>query len=81
MFLMSSAYFFQNKLFRKTIRVSKYLDPDQSFLIWVQTASEGYKQTTKVATSKERVKIIQLPSVWDCQLLGVTLGTHRNESY
>ena len=78
---MLYAYFFQNYFFRNTIRVSNCLDPEQSVLIWVQTVSESYKQTAKVAMSKERAKIIQLPGVWDCQLPGVTLGTYQNESY
>ena len=51
---------FSKKTFKNTIRMSKSLDPDQvrrlSGLIWVQTVCKGYQQTTKVATSGERVK-------------------------
>ena len=40
--------------------MSNSLDPDQARhllgLIWIQTVSKGYQQTTKVATSRERVK-------------------------
>ena len=37
--------------------MSKRLDPDFLLgLIWVQTIRKGYQQTTKVATSGERVK-------------------------
>ena len=39
------------------MRVSNSLDPDQDQR-WVQTVCKGYQQTTKVATSGERVKII-----------------------
>ena len=31
-----------------------------SVLIWVQTVCKGYQQTTKVASSKERVKVLDL---------------------
>ena len=41
------------------IRVSNSLDPDEarhlSGLIWVQTVSKGYQQTTKVAPSGQRI--------------------------
>ena len=40
----------------ENIRVSTCLDPDKD-LIWVQTVCKGYQQMTKVAASKERVKI------------------------
>ena len=48
-FFLSTAYFFQNQLFKKnyfrnTICVSNRLDPDQ--LIWVQTVCKSYQQTT-----------------------------------
>ena len=40
-----------------TIRMSDSLDPDQAKqFVWVQTVCKGYQQTTKVATSRERVK-------------------------
>ena len=46
--------------FFTTIRVSNSLDPDEarhfSSLIWVQTVFKGYQQTTKVASSSQRVK-------------------------
>ena len=50
---------FSKTSFRNTIRVSNSWDPDQArhfvSLIWVHTVCKGYQQTTKVATSRERV--------------------------
>ena len=65
MLLLSSAdFFFQNYFFQKIL--SGILSECQtvwiqiradilSALIWVQTVCKGYQQTTKVATSEERV--------------------------
>ena len=51
---------FSKKSFRNTFRVSNNLDPDQahvlSVFIWVQIVCNGFQQTTKVATSWERLK-------------------------
>ena len=47
------------------MRVSNSFDPDQNrlsvgpVLIWVQTVCEGYRQTTKVSVSNERVKPLE----------------------
>ena len=46
---------FFKKIFRNTMRVSDSLDPDQA-QHFVQTVCRCYQQTTKVATSGERVK-------------------------
>ena len=69
MLLLSSADFFKINFFIKffkgpdVIRVSDSLDPNQDrqnmlILIWVQTNCTAYQKTTIVATSKERVKIL-----------------------
>ena len=56
-----SANFFKIT-FQKTIRVSNGSDPDQGtyvlcVLIWFQSVCKGYQQTSKVAASKEQVKL------------------------
>ena len=61
MLLLSSADFFtklpfSKNSFRNRIRFSNSLDPDKD-LILVQTVCKVYQQMTKVAASKERVKI------------------------
>ena len=65
--LLSADFFFKfnfSKIsFRTNIRVSNSLDQDQdgsSFNpdLWVQTVCKGLQQMTKVAASKEIVKII-----------------------
>ena len=61
---MTSTVFFSlifpKKSFRKAIRVSNSLSPDQdrhlSVLILVQTVCKGYQTTAKVAAGMERVK-------------------------
>ena len=59
---------FSKKSFRNTSEcqtVWVQVRPDiLSGLIWVQTVSKGYKQTTKVATNGERVKANVSP--WKC---------------
>ena len=57
----SCLHTFQN-YFQKTIRVSNGSDPDQGtyvlcVLIWFQSVCKGYQQTSKVAASKEQVKL------------------------
>ena len=49
---------FSNNSFRKTIRMSICLDPDQDrhFVGPDQGPNRGYQQMTKVAASKERVE-------------------------
>ena len=60
--LLSSAdvftiIFFLKNSFHNTIRVSNGLDPDQvDVLVWVKTVFKDYKQTTKLVTSKEKIK-------------------------
>ena len=62
-FVVVCRLFIQNlpvqKYFKNTIRVSNWLDPDQDrhlwALIWIQTAWNGYQQTTKVAASNVHV--------------------------
>ena len=58
--LLFSKLSFSKNSFSNTIRVSNGSDPDQDRHTvgpdLVQTVSKGYQQTTKVATSKERVK-------------------------
>ena len=66
MLLLSSADFFQNKLFQNILSgtlsecqiVWIQIRTDRmSVLIWVQTVCKGYQQTIEVAASKERVCI------------------------
>ena len=64
--LLLSAQFFQNKLFQKillgtlsecqTVRIQIGTDV-MSVLVWVQTVYKIYQQMTKVAASKERVRV------------------------
>ena len=43
--------------------------PDKtSGLIWIQTVYNGYQQTTKVATSGERVSGLFLKVTWSCEI-------------
>ena len=71
-FLLSSADFFQKYSFKKIL--SGTLSECQtvwiqirtdilSVLIWVQNVCEGYQQTTKIATSMERVKTIEIKEI------------------
>ena len=61
MLLLSSADFFSKlhfskNSFRNTIRVSNGLDPDQDRCsVSPDLGPNGYQQTTKVTTSRERV--------------------------
>ena len=65
-----------------TISVSNSLNPDQarpiqirpyvlSGLIWVQTVCKGYQQTTKVATSGERINIWLIFGKCKCHCAGL----------
>ena len=51
-----------------------------SVLIWVQTVCNGYQQTTKVATSKERVKTFKMPFDYLCSNDGITNSVRPDQS-
>ena len=66
-------FFFSKKSFRITLlecqTVWIQIRPDKrSGLIWTQTVCKGYQQTTKVATSGERVSGLFLKVTWSCEI-------------
>ena len=76
--LLSSADFFQNKLFQKILSGTLSVCHTVwiqilSVLIWVQTVCKGYQQTTKVSASKE----IDKRGMWIYLLLFIGPGREK----
>ena len=80
MLLLSSADFFQINLSITLSECQTIWIQIRTILIWVQTVYKGYQQTTKVAASKERVKLfLSLSLSLSLSLLvNVSIGSMHN---